>query len=312
MYCPYCGTKCEDTHRFCFQCGKELPVIEEEQQPEIPEAVTEISAPTPHATAETVCVEAAEAPDETVCAEDTEAPGETVCVEAAEEAPAEDLISNEESAPAEEPVHTEETTPIEEPAESLPPPKKGRLWPPVVALVSMVCVGLLVFFLFPFQPVSTSGTPWFFMEDGKLYFDPSLYTGGEELTIPETVDGETVTYIGEYAFYGCSSITSVILPETVTRIGEYAFSDCDSLRGIYIPESVTRISNHAFYGCDDLEAIYINGTLNHMGDEALGECTSLKYILFDGTYSQWTDLYDGAFITEVELHAADGTYHSKP
>lgn len=276
MYCPYCGTKCEDIHRFCFHCGQALPVIaEEEQTLEIPNALPETTAPAP-------------------------------------EAPAEELMPVEETAPAEALVPAEETTSTEEPAEAIPAPRKGRLWPPIAALVSMICVGLLVFFLFPFNTASTSETPWFTIEDGKLYFDASVYTGSDELVIPETVDGETVTYIAENAFYNCDFITTVILPDTLTRIGEYAFSDCDNLRGIFIPESVTRISNHAFYDCDALEAIYLSNTLNHLSEDALGQCASLKYIIFDGSYSEWTDLYNGGFITEVELHTSDGTYRSQP
>ena len=48
-----------------------------------------------------------------------------------------------------------------------------------------------------------------------------------------------VTSIGEYAFYKCSSLTSVVIPSTVTSIGIYAFYNCSSLTSIEIPNSVT-------------------------------------------------------------------------
>ena len=59
------------------------------------------------------------------------------------------------------------------------------------------------------------------------------------VTIPNSV-----TSIGEYAFYG-SGLTSISIPNSVTSIEKYAFS-CSSLRSIIIPNSVTKIEEGAF------------------------------------------------------------------
>ncbi len=61
-----------------------------------------------------------------------------------------------------------------------------------------------------------------------------------------------ITKINNYAFYLCTSITSVEIPDSVTSIGEYAFAWCNSLTSIEIPDSVTSIDSYAFRDCFNL------------------------------------------------------------
>ena len=72
------------------------------------------------------------------------------------------------------------------------------------------------------------------------------------ITIPSSIkvnDTEySVTSIGEYTFYGCSSLTSVTIPNSVTSIGYHAFV-CSGLTSITIPNSVTSIGEDTFYYC---------------------------------------------------------------
>ena len=59
----------------------------------------------------------------------------------------------------------------------------------------------------------------------------------------------SVTSIGNYAFSGCSGLTSVIIPSSVTSIWDDAFSECSSLTSVTIPKKVTIIGYRAFDPC---------------------------------------------------------------
>ncbi len=84
------------------------------------------------------------------------------------------------------------------------------------------------------------------------------YTGeGGKVDIPSEIDGKKVTGIGEYAFRGCSSITSVTIPDSVTDIGNYAFLDCSGLTSVTIPDSVTSIGAGIFGYCSELSSIMV-------------------------------------------------------
>jgi hypothetical protein len=64
-----------------------------------------------------------------------------------------------------------------------------------------------------------------------------------------------VTSIGNSAFWGCWSLTSVEIPNNVTSIGSYAFGDCRSLTSVEIPNSVTSIGEEAFWNCKNLKQL---------------------------------------------------------
>ena len=63
----------------------------------------------------------------------------------------------------------------------------------------------------------------------------------------------SVTKIGDGAFYCCDSLQSITIPNSVTSIGDYAFYWCKSLQSITIPNSVTSIGDGAFSGCTHLD-----------------------------------------------------------
>jgi hypothetical protein len=63
-----------------------------------------------------------------------------------------------------------------------------------------------------------------------------------------TIIPNSVTSIGDYAFYGCFGLSSIMLPNSVTSIEDYAFAGCFNLSSITIPNSITSIGEGAFSG----------------------------------------------------------------
>ena len=93
-----------------------------------------------------------------------------------------------------------------------------------------------------------------------------------------TIIPNSVTSIGVYVFYGCTSLTSVTIPNSVTSIGKYAFGGCSNLTSITIPNSVTSIGDYAFSNCSSLTSITIPNSVTSIGDGAFWKCSSLTYI----------------------------------
>ena len=89
-------------------------------------------------------------------------------------------------------------------------------------------------------------------------------------TIPNSV-----TTIGEGAFNGCYSLTSINIPNSVTTIGKLAFNGCYSLTNINIPNSVTTIENRVFIDCKSLTSINIPNSVTTIGESAFACCRSL-------------------------------------
>ena len=86
---------------------------------------------------------------------------------------------------------------------------------------------------------------------------------------------EGVTSIGNWAFNGCSSLTSVVIPDGVTSIGDWAFNGCSSLTSVVIPEGVTSINDGAFYDCASLASIVIPKGVTSIGGKAFSGCKGL-------------------------------------
>ena len=101
-------------------------------------------------------------------------------------------------------------------------------------------------------------------------------------TIPDSV-----TRIGERAFYYCTSLTSVTIPNSVRSIGKWAFRGCSSLTSVTIPNSVTSIDDGTFASCTSLTSVTIPNSVTYFGEWAFDDCTSLTDVYYAGSKAQW-------------------------
>lgn len=88
--------------------------------------------------------------------------------------------------------------------------------------------------------------------------------------------GNSVTNIGDRAFYNCISFSSIIIPNSLQSIGNYAFYGCSSLTGIFIPDSVQSIGEAAFYNCSALSSINIPNNVTSIPNRFVRGCTNLR------------------------------------
>lgn len=103
----------------------------------------------------------------------------------------------------------------------------------------------------------------------------TLIFGCKNSVIPT---GGSVTTIGNYAFNGCSGLTSITIPNSVTSIGNLAFSNCVGLTSITIPNSVTSIGSTAFGWCKRLTNITIPDSVTTIGSNAFFDCRKLASV----------------------------------
>ena len=115
-----------------------------------------------------------------------------------------------------------------------------------------------------------------------------------------TVDEDNVVYRSESNCIIEKSNTTIVssciggvIPKngSVTWISNYAFYRCDTLTSIIIPSTITSIGPYAFYGCNNLTSVTIQGatTLRSIGVAAF-DCYKLEEINFSGTKAQWNNI----------------------
>jgi hypothetical protein len=120
-----------------------------------------------------------------------------------------------------------------------------------------------------------AGNTAYISEEGVLYTKDKTtlvaYPAGKTGAV--TISN-SVTNIGQAAFYGNTNLVSIIIPDGITTIEMEAFSLCTNLASITIPSSVTSIGGYAFYSCTSLTSVEFEGTI---ASENLGESSDFPF-----------------------------------
>ena len=120
---------------------------------------------------------------------------------------------------------------------------------------------------------------------GSMNSYSSTYVDGHYVTsapwgagVSQVTINKGVTSIGNYAFLGCTSLTSITIPDSVTSIGFGAFDNCTGLTSVTIPDSVTSIGSGAFYWCTGLTSVTIPDSVTSIGSNAFSFCPGLTSV----------------------------------
>lgn len=154
---------------------------------------------------------------------------------------------------------------------------------------------------------SATGSPWGAQYvngyvDGYLVYNDESKT--EVVSCSRNATGtitipESVTAIGDKAFYDCYQISSFNIPNTVTTIGNSAFSGCRGITSITIPNSVISIGDYAFAGCSQLTSPVMN---NRIFAYLPSSYSSSSYTVPDGIeVIAGAAFYDNSKLTSVTI-----------
>lgn len=123
----------------------------------------------------------------------------------------------------------------------------------------------------------------------SLYYEYKIENGEVTITdcdldmrgdviIPDTIEGYSVTAIGDNAFSGCDEITSIVIPDSVKIIEQFAFSGCDGLLSATIGSGVTTLGRNIFWSCKNLESVIIKDGVTSISQEMFLQCGKLKTV----------------------------------
>ena len=129
-------------------------------------------------------------------------------------------------------------------------------------------------------PSSCNNSPTYFISEQAFEYSK----------ISSIIMPDTITVIGENAFYQCSDLKLVSMSKNISQIDKKAFFKCSSLKSISLPDSLINIGEFAFAYCSELETVYIGNSISKLDIGVFQDCKSLHTIYFNGTAEEWKSI----------------------
>ncbi|MEE0265608.1 MAG: leucine-rich repeat domain-containing protein [Acutalibacteraceae bacterium] len=134
------------------------------------------------------------------------------------------------------------------------------------------------------------------------------YEGTDDIVVvPETIDGETITFVGKYCFANRSVEKAIVFPDTVEKFEECACSLNEKVETVVLGANTKTIGNGAFIQCNSLKEVKLNDGLETICTQAFSMCKNLKSIYIPESV---TTIEYGAFTMiedSVVIHGKAGS-----
>ena len=134
-----------------------------------------------------------------------------------------------------------------------------------------------------------------------------------DIVISDTLGGYPVIGIADATFAKLENLTSVTIPDSVSLLGNFAFYGCYNLKSVNIPGSISRIDKYTFDGCSSLTNINIGDGVAELSNYAFGNCCSLSNVFIPkSVYSVSPYTFDGcSSLTSINVSEESQFYSSE-
>ena len=153
---------------------------------------------------------------------------------------------------------------------------------------------LLILIISQSAAIAAPRIPVYKVGDVLYFFDKAsgAITGfaGEpkDITIPLTLGGYNVVSVGNRAFAGSPTLSTVSIPEGITSVAAEAFAACPQLTSVEIGSTVSYIGRSAFANCTKLSQVIFKGLLENIESDAFNNTlwisgASSEFVMLGGT-----------------------------